>query len=82
MGGACGDAGVSAATRGLSAVWDSDRAGGVRGPEGAAHAPVAPADRRRLPIDATSHAAVRHDVSWGKARRAEKAFLAEWDRTG
>ncbi len=29
----------------------------------------------------TSHAAVRHGVSWGKARRAEKAFLAEWDRT-
>jgi transposase len=27
----------------------------------------------------TSHAAVRHGVSWGKARRAEKAFLAEWD---
>jgi transposase len=22
---------------------------------------------------------VRHGVSWGKARRAEKAFLAEWD---
>ena len=29
----------------------------------------------------TSHAAVRHGVSWGKARRAEKAFLVEWDRT-
>lgn len=29
----------------------------------------------------TSHAAVRHGVSWGKARRAEHAFLAEWDRT-
>jgi len=29
----------------------------------------------------TSHAAVRHRVSWGKARRAEKAFLADWDRT-
>ena len=28
-----------------------------------------------------SRAAVRHVVSWGKARRAEKAFLAEWDRT-
>jgi len=28
----------------------------------------------------TSHAAVRHGVSWGKARRAEQAFLAEWDR--
>ena len=26
----------------------------------------------------TSHAAVRHGVSWGKARRAEQAFLAEW----
>ena len=29
----------------------------------------------------TSHAAVRHGVSWSKARRAEGAFLAEWDRT-
>src|ERR1700674_15205 len=29
----------------------------------------------------TSHAAVRHDVSWSKARRAEKAFLTDWDRT-
>jgi len=29
----------------------------------------------------TSHAVVRHGVSWGKARRAERAFLAEWDRT-
>jgi len=27
----------------------------------------------------TSHAAVRHRVSWNKARRAEKAFLHEWD---
>jgi transposase len=29
----------------------------------------------------TSHAAIRHGVSWSKARRAEKAFLQEWDRT-
>jgi len=29
----------------------------------------------------TSHAAVRHGVSWSKARRAEKAFLCEWDET-
>ena len=29
----------------------------------------------------TSYAAVRHGVSWNKARRAELAFLAEWDRT-
>ena len=29
----------------------------------------------------TSHAAVRHGVSWSKARRAEQAFRAEWDRT-
>jgi transposase len=28
----------------------------------------------------TSHAAVRHGVSWGKARRAERAFLEAWDR--
>jgi transposase len=29
----------------------------------------------------TSHAAVRHGVSWSKARRAEKAFLVDWDST-
>ncbi len=29
----------------------------------------------------TSHAAVRHGVSWSKARRAERAFLTDWDRT-
>ena len=29
----------------------------------------------------TAHAAVRHGVSWSKARRAEQAFLAEWDGT-
>ena len=29
----------------------------------------------------TSHAAVRHGISWGKARRAERAFLKEWDAT-
>lgn len=29
----------------------------------------------------TSHAAVRHGVSWSKARRAERAFLAAWDGT-
>jgi transposase len=41
--------------------------------------------RQQIGVDCqsmpTSHAAVRHDVSWGKARRAEKAFLAEWDHT-
>jgi transposase len=29
----------------------------------------------------TSHAAVRHGISWGKARRAERAFLEAWDAT-
>jgi transposase len=41
--------------------------------------------RQQIGVDCqsmpTSHAAVRHGVSGGKARRAEKAFLAEWDRT-
>lgn len=41
--------------------------------------------RQQIGVDCqsmpTSHAAVRHGVSWGKARRAEKAFLAEWERT-
>jgi len=39
--------------------------------------------RQQIGVDCqlmpTSHAAVRHGVSWGKARRAEKAFLAKWD---
>jgi transposase len=38
--------------------------------------------RQQIGVDCqsmpTSHAAVRHGVSWGKARRAEKAFLAGW----
>lgn len=41
--------------------------------------------RQQIGVDCqsmpTSHAAVRHGVSWGKARHAENAFLAEWDRT-
>ena len=40
--------------------------------------------RQRIGLDCqsmpTSHAAVRHGVSWGKARRAERAFLVDWDR--
>ena len=35
-------------------------------------------DCQSMPI---SHAAVRHAVSWSKARRAEAAFLADWNRT-
>lgn len=41
--------------------------------------------RQRIGLDCqsmpTSHAAVRHAVSWGTARRAERAFLDAWDRT-
>ena len=41
--------------------------------------------RQQIGVDCqsmpTSHAAVRHGVSWGKARRAEHAFLVEWNRT-
>jgi transposase len=39
--------------------------------------------RQQIGVDCqsmpTSHAAVRHGVSWGKARRAEHAFLRDWD---
>ena len=39
--------------------------------------------RQQIGVDCqsmpTSHAAVRHGVSWGKARRAAHAFLREWD---
>ena len=38
---------------------------------------------RRIGLDGqsmpTSHVAVRHGVSWNKARRAERAFLIAWD---
>lgn len=41
--------------------------------------------RQQIGVDCqsmpTSHVAVRHGVSWGKARRAEQAFLADWDRS-
>jgi hypothetical protein len=40
---------------------------GGRNPSGGASPPL-------------SHAAVGHAVSWGRARRAEHAFLAAWDR--
>jgi transposase len=50
-----------------------------------AHPRVTRRLRQQIGVDCqsmpTSHAAVRHGVSWGKARRAEKAFLAEWNRT-
>ena len=40
--------------------------------------------RQQIGVDCqsmpTSHAAIRHGVSWGKARRAEHAFLRDWDR--
>ena len=34
-------------------------------------------DCQSMPV---SHAAIRHGISWSKARRAEAAFLAAWDR--
>lgn len=48
------------------------------------HARVTRRLRNRIALDCqsmpTSHAAVRHGVSWGKARRAERDFLQHWDR--
>lgn len=50
-----------------------------------AHARLTRRFRQRIGLDCqsmpTSHAAVRHAVSWGTARRAERAFLEAWDRT-
>ena len=50
------------------------------------HARLTRRFRQRIGLDCqsvpTSHAAVRHAVSWGTARRAERAFLEAWDRTG
>jgi len=49
------------------------------------HARLTRRFRQRIGLDCqsmpTSHAAVRHAVSWGAARRAERAFLQAWDRT-
>jgi transposase len=49
------------------------------------HARLTRRFRQRIGLDCqsmpTSHAGVRHAVSWGTARRAERAFLAAWDRT-
>jgi len=49
------------------------------------HARLTRRFRQRIGLDCqsmpTSHAAVRHTVSWGTARRAERAFLDGWDRT-
>jgi len=48
------------------------------------HARLTRRFRQRIGLDGqsmpTSHAAVRHAVSWGTARRAERAFLEAWDR--
>ena len=48
------------------------------------HARLTRRFRQRIGLDCqsmpTSHAAVRHAVSWGTARRAEPAFLDGWDR--
>ena len=48
------------------------------------HARLTRRFQRRIGLDCqsmpTSHAAVRHAVSWGAARRAERAFLVAWDR--
>jgi len=47
------------------------------------HARLTRRFRQRIGLDGqsmpTSHAAVRHAVSWGTARRAERAFLEAWD---
>ena len=49
------------------------------------HARLTRRFRQRIGLDCqsmpTSHAAVRHAVSWGRARRAERALLEAWDRT-
>jgi transposase len=49
------------------------------------HARLTRRFRQRIGLDCqsmpTSHAAARHAVSWGAARRAERAFLEAWDRS-
>jgi transposase len=49
------------------------------------HARLTRRFRQRIGLDCqsmpTSHAAVRHAVSWGTARRAEQPFLEQWDLT-
>jgi hypothetical protein len=64
------------------------RSGGIRTERVAfadPHARLTRPFRQRIGLDCqsmpTSHAAVRHAVSWGTARRAERAFLHAWDRS-
>ena len=63
VGGASGDAGLSAAAAAVSALRDSDRADRVRRPEGAGDAPLAATDWARLSVDA--------DQSCGRAPSGE-----------
>jgi transposase len=67
--------------------WVRCRTCGIRTERAAfvdGHARITGRLRQAIGLDCqsmpTSHAAVRHGVSWSKARRAEYAFLAEWDR--
>ena len=76
-----GDAGLRAAPRRVSASAGFAPSGSS---SPMPKARVTRGLRQQIGVDCqsmpTSHAAVRHGVSWSKARRAEKAFLAEWDR--
>lgn len=80
LGGAPGEAGVCAAPRPMSDL--GIRTEHVAWADG--HARITRRLRQVIGLDCqsmpTSHAAVRHGVGWSKVRRAEHAFLAEWDR--
>src|SRR6266705_5553622 len=80
VGRASRDGDLSPATPLLSDLRYPDGAGGLCHP----NAPITRRLRQVIGLDCqsmpTSHAAVRHGVSWSKARRAEQAFLSEWDR--
>src|SRR5439155_17928248 len=65
----------------LSVVRDPDRAHRVRGSEGARESAPAPADRRGLSVDADQSCGRTPRRELGQSPPAEKAFLAEWDRT-
>src|SRR5262245_66605333 len=81
VGRAPGVARVSTTARLLSNVRHPHRASRVADPK----AGITRRLRQLIGLDCqsmpTSHAAVRHGVSWSKARRAETAFLREWDET-
>ena len=79
VGGARGDAGLSATARGLSPLWGADGADRVCRSQSAGHAPLAPADRAGLPVDADQPRGRAAPRQLGQSAARRKGLL---DRLG